>query len=336
MRILATLAAASTIATGAQADILLPEGDAGSVLHISADLSEIGRIDGLENPHGLAVAQGRGLLVVGSLAEEDAAEDMDMSVERPDGMTPAEHDAHHGASETGSGAVSIVTLVRIEDHEVTARIEVPGMVHHVEVDDAERYAVVTHPGLGGVSLIDLEDGSVRGPIATGPQPEYAVFDPEQGAFVVSNAGNATLSIVDPVRGIVLSNMPLEDGPKHLARAQGGTLAAALADAGAVALVDDGATDRIEIGGTLHGVQIDEDAIWIAATARDAVVRVDRETGERVEVSPGSEPYHIALDGGTLLVSSSAGPDLWRLDGETLETLARIEAAGVIHQIRVAD
>ena len=354
MRILTALATATVMATGAHADIFLPEGDAGSVLHLSDDLAEIGRIEGLENPHGLALAPSRGLLVVGSLAERESPEgsrmemdmdsgmdisgDMDMTtdMEQPEGMSDAEHDAHHAGGEAKTGAVSIVTLVGAADHRVQAEIEVSGMVHHVEVDAAERFAVVTHPGLGGVSVIDLEDNSVRGPIATGPQPEYAVFDPDRDAFLVSNAGNATISVVDPERGIVLSNIPLDAGPKHLDRTAGGTVAAALADAGAVALLNGGAAERIEIGGRLHGVQVAEDAVWVAATERDVVVRIDRATGERLEMSPGAEPYHIALDGDALLVSSSAGADLWRLDRDTLETLSHVEAAGVVHQIRVAD
>ena len=325
------LAAATLLATTAYGDVFLPEGEAGSVLHLADDLSEIGRIEGVENPHGLAVAPSRGILVIGSLAEAEA-DDM----EAPEGVSEADHDAHHGGS-GGTGVASIVTLVGMTDHAVAARIAVPGMVHHVEVDADERWAVVTHPGQGGVSLIDLDEESVRGPIATGPNPEYAVWSPDEEAFVVSNAGNATLSVVDPERGIVTRNLALDDGPKHLDRARDGMIAAALADVGAVALVaPDGAVERIEVGGELHGVQVARDAIWVAAKARDVVVRLDRATGERIEASPGPEPYHIALAADGLLVSSAAGSDLWRLDPDTLETVQRISAEATIHQIRVAD
>ena len=326
---------AALVATGAHADVFLPEGDAGSVLHLTDELEVVGRVGELQNPHGLAVAPERELMVVGSLSQVERAEMVDM--EQPSDMDGAAHDAHHSGGSSGTGTVSIVTLVRISDHVVAARVEVPGMVHHVEVDAAERFAVVTHPGLGGVSVINLEDLSVRGPIRTGPEPEYSIFDPEGGTFLISNAGNGTISTLDPERGIVLSNLPLDAGPKHLDRAMDGTVAAALADDGVVALISDGAVASVlEIGGTLHGVQIDSAAVIVAATERDMVLRVDRETGVRTELSPGPEPYHVALADGGLLVSSSAVPELWRLDPTTLETTRRVETGGVVHQIRIAD
>jgi hypothetical protein len=332
MRIVPTLIA-GLLAGTAQADVFLPQGDVGSVLHLNDALEVVGRVDGVENPHGLAVAPGRGLLVIGSLAQtarEEAAE-----MDKPAGMDADAHDAHHGGASGGTGSVSIVPLARIADHEPMARVEVPGMVHHVEVDAAERYAVVTHPGLEGVSIIDLDDLSVRGPIRTGPEPEYAVYDAEAGVFLVSNAGNGTISRLDAARGIVLSNVPLDGGPKHMDLAPDGTVAAALADEGAVALVSgDGVEASIDVGGTLHGVQIDAEAVTVAATERDMVVRVDRETGERLERSPGTEPYHVALGAPGLLTSSSASAELWRLDPVTLETTARVETDGVVHQIRI--
>ena len=334
MRPCILITAAVLAGTAAQSDVFLPEGAANSVLHLNDDLEVVGRIGDLENPHGLAVAEGRGLLVVGSLAQTARADSAGM--ERPAGMSEEAHDAHHGGSKAEGGAVSIVTLVRVADHGVEARIEVPGMVHHVEVDDAGRYAVVTHPGLGGVSILDLKDGSVRGPVATGPEPEYAVFAAEQGTFLISNAGNATLSVLDPERAIVLRNLPLEAEPKHLDRAADGTVAAALAEAGSVAVISDGTVETRQVGGTLHGVQIDDAAIYVAATERDAMVRLDRRTGESQEASPGEEPYHVALGAGGLLVSSSAGPGLWRLDPVTLETTGRVETDGGVHQIRVTD
>ncbi|WP_299821630.1 hypothetical protein [uncultured Jannaschia sp.] len=147
--------AAGLLAGTAQADVFLPSGDADSVLHLNDALANVSRVDGVENPHGLAVAPGRGLLVTGSLsqmAREDAAQ-----MEKPAEMDAAAHDAHHGGAPAGTGTVSIVTLASVADRAPVARVEVSGMVHHVEVDAAERYAVATHPGLEGVSVIDLED-----------------------------------------------------------------------------------------------------------------------------------------------------------------------------------
>ncbi|WP_299821632.1 hypothetical protein [uncultured Jannaschia sp.] len=144
-----------------------------------------------------------------------------------------------------------------------------------------------------------------------------MFDPEEDVFLVSNAGNGMISRLDAARGIVLSNLSLEGGPKHLDRAPDGTVAAGLAEEGAVALVaDDAAAGSLEIGGTLHGVRIGADAIAVAATERDMVVRVDWETDEPLERSPGPAPYHVAQGAPGLLVSSSAAPQLWRLNPVT--------------------
>lgn len=331
---LLTLLGAVTFVPAAFADIYLPEGDADSVLHLADDLTEIGRIDDLENPHGLALAPARGLLVIGSLSETETD---GTAPDRPEGMSEADHAAHHGGGGMDAGRKSLVSFVRAADHAVTRQIEVPGMVHHVAVDATERFALVTHPGPEGVSIIGIETGHVRGPIRTGPEPEYAVWSPEEETFVVSNAGNATLSHVDPERGIVLRNVPMDEGPKHLARAEDGAIAVALADAGLVALVvDDRQVERFEVGGELHGIGIDENAIWVSAKERDAVVRIDRTTGEMIEASPGAEPYHLAVGRDGLLVSSAAGPDLWRLDPSTLEVLDTTEAAATVHQIHVGN
>lgn len=351
MRALALcLTTTALLAAPAFADTFIPEGDADSVLHLADDGSVIGRIRGLENVHGLALAPRSGTLIAGSLSQarrEPGSADMagadadgtSGSMIRPESMSQAEHERHHLGGAATSGAVSVVSLVDADTHEVTRRVEVPGMVHHVAVDAAERHAVVTHPGLGSVSIIDLGTGGVTATMATGPEPEYAVADPETGRFFVSNAGNATISELDPEAGIVTRNIPLEADPKHLQLVPGTrTLVAAEADAGTVSLVDadtGAVTDRFEIGGELHGVQSDGEALYVGARERGRVVAVDLTTGERRETEAVEEPYHLALAPGAVMVSSAGSGAVATLDPETLEVRRTIDAASVAHQIVVA-
>lgn len=326
-----TLGAVLMTASAANADVYIPEGELGTVLHLDRSFNEMGRIEGLDNVHGLAGAPERGVLVAGSMSESAPGDAV-----RPATVSEEDHAAHHGSGDTARpDAVSLVTLVEAESREILRRIEVPGIVHHVGISSDERFAAVTHPGLDSVSLIDLESGEVTATLATGPVPEYAVADPKTGNFFVSNAGNATISVLDPKDGIVTRNFKLQGPPKHIQLdANTRQLIVSEADNGIVSIVDadSGETlDTFDIGGELHGVAVDQDAIWSSARERDLVVRIDRSTGERLEVNVGPEPYHMARIEDALLVSSAGKPELWVLDPETLELREPIETDSRAHQ-----
>ena len=322
----------------ASADVLLPEGDAGSVLRLSDDLSVLGRIEGFPAVHGLAAAPARGLLIAGSLAESDEG------IERPAGMSMDDHDAHHGDGAMGAAAgmkatTSPLSLVDAATGEIVHRIAVPGMVHHVAVDADERYAVATHPGLGSASLIDLETRELVATIATGPNPNYAVAGPSNGRFVVSNAGNGTLSVIDPERAFVERNIKIDGAGEHMVLREGRAIVARAED-GHVSIVDVASGETVstlDIGGRLHGVEVDADGtVFVSARERGRIVRLDPETGERTESSPGPQPYHMTMTDRGLLVSSAAEPVVWVVDPDTLAVTDTIETAAVAHQMVVAD
>ncbi|GGH18522.1 hypothetical protein SAMN05444007_10195 [Cribrihabitans marinus] len=330
-RFLLSTAAVLITSAAAQADVYIPEGMDGTVLHLDKNFNVVERIGGLDNVHGLAGAPKRGLLVAGSLSEADPG-----MVEKPEAVSEEDHEAHHGGGAAPApGSVSLVTLVDAESHEILRRIEVPGIVHHVEVSADERFAVVTHPALGSVSIIDLDAGEVTATVATGPIPEYATADPTTGRFFVSNAGNDTVSDVDPETGIVTRNFRLQGAPKHmLIDADARQLIVSEAEAGTVAIIDadSGETlDRFDIGGGLHGVAADSGTVWSSARERDRVVRIDRANGQRLEAEIGDEPYHMARVGDALIVSSAAEDVVWILDPSTLELRETIETASTGHQ-----
>lgn len=313
------------------ADIYIPEGEPGTVLHLDNDFQVVDRITGLDNIHGMGGAPNRGILVAGSLTEIPSDE-----VEKPASVSEDEHSAHHGGNKKpSSGEVSQVTLVDAESHEILQHIEVPGFVHHVAVSSDERYAVVTHPGLDGISVIDLENGLVKVTVATGPIPEYAVSDSKSGRFFISNAGNDTVSEVDPEAGIVIRNFKIPSSPNHMQLdADTRQLFVSESDYGKVSVIDvdsGNVLESYEIGGGLHGVAANAETIWSSARERDRVVRINRATGERIEAEIGPEPYHMALINDALLVSSAYEPVLWTLDPETLELRGSVHTKDTAHQ-----
>ena len=328
---LMTIGAALVASSAAIADVYIPEGELGTVLHLDENYEVAGRIEGLDNVHGLAGAPKRGILVAGSLSETRGDK-----MAKPSQVSEEDHEAHHGGGAMAEPtAASLVTLVDADSHKILRRTEVPGIVHHVGISIDERFAAVTHPGLDAVSLIDLDSGDVTGTIATGPIPEYVVADPETGTFFVSNAGNNTISELDPDDGIVTRSYKLQGPPKHmLLLAKARQLIVSESDTGRVSIVDadNGETlDTFEIGGDLHGVAADNGAIWSSARERDRVVRIDRNTGERLEVKVGPEPYHMARVGDALMVSSAVKNELWVLDPKTLDLLVIVETDSTGHQ-----
>lgn len=334
-------------ATGAFAaepgTVFIPEGSANSVLVVRADTGEtVRRIDGLEAVHGLAGAPGVPYLVAGSYAEtarEDATD-----VERPEGVAADEHAAHHAPAAKPLGpadaGTSIVTILDAANGEILRRIEVPGAVHHTAVSPDGRFAVATHPGGDGISVIDLATLTLAVYVATGPTPNYAAFGADPGVVYVSNTGNGTVSEVDLARGIVRRNLIVEGGPEHLAIAsETGRLYAADAAAGSVAEValGDGAVQRrFAIGGEIHGIGLAEDgtALFVAGRGEGKIARVDLASGETRSAPLAPQPYHLTVipGGATLYVSSREEPVVWTLDSATLTQRGTIAVTGEGHQM----
>jgi len=335
------VAVAVTLASPTIAEVIIPEGNAGTALRLADDMTPLGRIKGLGNVHGMDVALSRGLLISASLNEQPRGE-----VKKPEGVSQDEHAAHHngGAKVEGASAatanVGILNLVDLASGQIKQRIEVPGMVHHVTVGAADRYAVLTHPGLDAVSIVDLESRTVTATIKTGPNPNYAVYDPKTAAFYVSNAGNATISQVDPVQGYVVRNFKTPGGAEHLAiDVAGRRLFAAEADDGRVDVINlaSGEVSRsFEVGGGLHGIAYDSarNAVYVSAREMGAIGWIDLATNKLSLQPVGPEPYHMALDGDKLLVSSADENVVWVLDANTHDLTSTIKTNARGHQMVV--
>ena len=327
----AALISGSALASETQ--ILVPEGDAGSILRLTSSGEPLGRIENVAAVHGLAAAPVHGWLVAGSLEEADTA-----AMEKPRGVSAADHAAHHGGGPAAAGSGSLVTFLDARTGEDYRRIEVPGIVHHVAVDPAEHIAAVTHPSLGSVSLIDLERLEVRATIETGPQPNYAAFDASGRSLYVSNAGNDTVSKINIEREIVERNILLQGGPKHLVLDQAsGRLFVAEAIGGTVAEIDlasDSVVGRYEIGGLLHGIDLAADArsLFVSARERGMVSTIDLSTGEVSDMPLAPEPYHLTTIGEQIYVSSAAEPRVWILRASDREVVSAVATRDIAHQI----
>ena len=63
-----------------------------------------------------------------------------------------------------------------------------------------------------------------------------------------------------------------------------------------------------------------------------MVRIDRETGERLEVEVGPEPYHMMRVEDALVVSSAEEAVVWILNPTTLELRSSVPTESTAHQI----
>jgi DNA-binding beta-propeller fold protein YncE len=109
------------------------------------------------------------------------------------------------------------------------------------------HAAFAIPGTGeviatnGVSdtavLLDGRTGRVRATIATGKKPDAVAYDPLTRSLWVMNAGDGTISIVDPVKGAVVGTIQV-GGSLELGAADGkGLLYVNVEDRNEVAVVD---------------------------------------------------------------------------------------------------
>lgn len=347
-RILPALSLTGALMTSwaAQAGIVyIPEGSADSVLMVESGSGRpVGRISGVEAVHGLAGTPGTPYLVAGSYSEIDP--DGAAQTARPEGVSQTDHNAHHAkpaqvAMPTDKG-LSLLTVLDARTGVVVRRIEVPGAVHHTAVSPDGRWALATHPGGEGVSLIDLTTLDYAGFIATGTMPNYVSFSPDGSRAYVSNTGNGTLSELDLDRRILTRNLLAGDGPEHFALSgDGATAFVADAEAGTVVRLDiaSGAeTARYGFGAELHGLDLSEgeDTLFVAVKGADQVAAVDLASGavRLQELAPA--PYHLTVADGseTLFVSSREASMVWAVDQVSLRVTAEIGIEGQGHQMVV--
>jgi DNA-binding beta-propeller fold protein YncE len=191
------MALAAAGAATAAPEVYIPLGAANKVQVIDAAMKRpTAVIEDISNAHGLAITPDRRYLVVGSFTEVAAGSED--APPRPAAVSQAEHEKHH-ATPAASGAApankSVVSIVDTESLQVVRRIAVGGAVHHVAVSPDGRFAVTTHPGTGGISVIDLASGQARH-IALAPAPYHVSSVPGSGTVLVSSRAEKRIWVVD--------------------------------------------------------------------------------------------------------------------------------------------
>jgi len=116
-----------------------------------------------------------------------------------------------------------VMAVDLSNGRVTPRF-VPGpRLHAVLAIPNSRLGVATAGPDNAAILFDTVTGAVRGQVATGANPDAAIYDPAGRNVWVMNAGDGTATIIDPVRARAVATvaiggaleLPALDGRGHL-------------------------------------------------------------------------------------------------------------------------
>lgn len=323
--------------------VYVPMGSANEVIVIDTDQDKVvGAINGVMESHGLAGSSDGLFLIAGSFDETDAGSGQPP---KPKDMAQDEHAAHHAAGASSdvvnSGSISYLTKIRIADGVFERQIGVPGSVHHVLITPEDKFAVATHPGEGGVSVVNLSSFDVK-TIRTGPTPNYAIASPDGNFVYVSNAGNNTISVLDTKRWIVRMNIEVGESPEHMVlSADGASLFVNNTGDGTVSMVSlpSGVLEKnFSVGGDIHGLDLSEDGstLFVAGREENKVVSINVQSGQMISQSLVPSPYHLAVIRGTskLYISSAEEDKIWVVDQNSLKTLSEISVPDRAHQMVV--
>ncbi len=326
--------------------VYIPQGTPGEVLVIDGATDKIvGKITGMEDVHGLVGTPDGKYLLAGRFSETTPAQAA--TPPKPKGVSAADHAAHHAkkpdTAASMDGAISFVSVIRVEDRSVVRRITVPGAIHHAATTPDGRYAVMTHPNGDGISLIDLNTFKVAKMIPTGPLPNYAAVSKDSKWIYVSNAGNNTVSEVDTDNKFVRRNILVGKSPEHLVMSPDGKrLFVNNVEDGTVSVVSlpAGMVEKTySIGGEVHGIDLSEDGktLFVAGKEENKVTAIDVESGEMRSTKLSPSPYHLTAIPGTgkIYVSSAEEPKIWVLDENNLTLKGEIPIQGTGHQMVVS-
>lgn len=340
--LLAVVIAAASIATVSAAPLMyVPTGGANDLVIIDLDTDKIvGRIDELENAHGLAASPNGKYLVAGSMQPVDSGETRTMA--RPGSVSDEEHLAHHADSgDAVMKSPSYLSIVHPVHGHVMRRIAVPGLTHHLAVSPNGGYVIAVHSGGGAVSVVDLDQMALVKTIQVGRRPNYAVFNIDGKRLYVSNAGSDSISEIDTRDWTILREIHVGKSPEHIVLSPDGeTLYVANVDEGRVVAVrlSDGAVSRsFEVGDEPHGIDISADGRWLFVSSKQAqrLSRIDLHDDSMTAIDLQPAPYHVAYAAAVdkLYVSSRKLPLIWVVNPDSMKVVDKIDIGrGAAHQM----
>lgn len=284
----------------------------------------VGRIDELENAHGLSSSPNSEYLVAGSMKPLDR--DESSSPDKPVAVTEEDHAAHHsGGAAMPTAGKSYLSIVHPEHGHVMRRIAVRGLTHHTAVSPDGTVAVAVHSGNGGISVIDLDSMSVVKTLDTGKWPNYAVFDNDGKRLYVSNAGENSISEIDTHSWKVVRELKTGKEPEHIVLGMHGhmlyTANKGDATASAIDLKRGEVKQSYDVGNKPHGIGVSDDGRWLFVTSKKDgfVTRISLTDSEHKTAELKPAPYHLTYINGLnkIYVSSRKEPMIWVLDPDTL-------------------
>ncbi len=109
--------------------------------------------------------------------------------------------------------------------------------HEVLVLDNGATLLETDGGSNQARFIDAHSGAIQAEIAVGAKPDAALFDHATGLVAVMNAGDGTISLIDPVKRAVVGQIRVGGGLEAAQADGAGTLFVNIEDGNAIARVD---------------------------------------------------------------------------------------------------
>lgn len=320
----------------------VPTGETNEVLIIDLVTDKvIGRIDELENAHGLSSSSNTEYLVAGSMQPISTKK---KGAAKPAQMSEAEHASHHAggkAKASNTANPSYLSIVHPKHGHVMRRVEVRGLTHHTAVSPDGKIAIAVHSGAGGISVVDLDKMDVIKTLQTGMWPNYAVFTSDGNFLYVSNAGAGMISEIDTRKWRVTREIKVGKEPEHMAMSTDNKFLyvgnKASGSVSVINLANAKVTKTFSIGKNVHGIDLSDDGRWLFVVSKgtNSLNKINLTDGTITRLGLSPAPYHLAYIPGQkkLYVSSRKLPKIWVLDSESLNIINEIDLGkGVAHQM----
>jgi len=325
----------------------VPMGNANDIVIIDLETDKIvGRIDELENAHGLSSSPNSEYLVAGSMKPQE--HDVPASPDKPAAVSEEEHLIHHAGGNNNNinpTRESYLAIVHPKHGHVMRRVSVRSLTHHTAVSPNGKIAVAVHSGAGGISVVDLEKMLVIKEIDTGQWPNYAVFSKDGSRLYVSNTGVNTISEIDTNGWKMVRELKAGKEPEHMVLGVRDRMLYVAnkgdASASAIDLTSGVIKQTYAVGDKPHGIDVSDDGRWLFVASKKSglITRIDLANGERRTVKFNPAPYHLAYikNHNKFYVSSRKEAKIWVLDPESLVIKTTIGFEhGVAHQMVIRD
>ena len=130
-----------------------------------------------------------------------------------------------------------IMVVDLATGTVTPHLAAATRAHQVLAIKDGREVIQTDGTGNLLRFVDADSGAVLAEVAVGKKPDAAILDPATGAIVVANAGDGTLSLVDPATRKVTSTITIGGGLEYLAADGRGTVWVNVEDSNELVAVD---------------------------------------------------------------------------------------------------